>query len=75
MREHATLKLTDGREFPVEVDSDELDQDQVVVHLLEGTKHRPSSFLDIIDTHLATAKPHPAGTTDRLLHEDQSRPH
>jgi hypothetical protein len=75
MREHATLRLTDGREVPVEVDTDDLDQVDIVVHKLEGTKDVDRAFLDVIDEHLATATPHPAGTTDRLLAEDRSRPY
>ncbi|MDW5595562.1 hypothetical protein VSS74_14525 [Conexibacter stalactiti] len=30
-------------------------------------------LLALIDAHLATAQPHPAGTTDRLLAQDRSR--
>ena len=75
MREHASLHLTDGREIPVEIDTDDLDQVDIVVHKLEGTKHANGSFLDVIDEHLSTATPHPAGTTDRLLAEDRSRPY
>jgi hypothetical protein len=45
MREHATLKLTDGRELAVEVDGDDLDQDQIVVHRTKGARDAPGSFL------------------------------
>lgn len=75
MREHATLRLTDGREVPVEVDTDDLDQLDIVVHKLEGTKDVKNAFLDVIYQHLAAAAPHPAGTTDRFLAEDRSRPY
>jgi hypothetical protein len=75
MREHATLKLTDGRELPVELESEDLDQKEIVVHLTEGTRDVPGLFLEVIDAHLATAKPHPAGTTDRELEADRSRPY
>jgi hypothetical protein len=75
MREHATLRLTDGREVPVEVDTDDLDQVDIVVHKLEGTKDVKKGFLEVIDQHLATAAAHPAGTTDRFLAEDRSRPY
>jgi hypothetical protein len=81
MREHATLKLTDSRELAVEVDGDDLDldqdqdQDQIVVHRATGARDAPGLFLKVIDAHLRTAKPHPAGTTDRALEEDRSRPY
>jgi len=75
MREHATLRLTDGREVPVELDTDDLDQVDIVVHKLEGTNHANGAFLDVIDEHLATSPPHPAGTADRLLAEGRSRPY
>ncbi len=75
MREHATLKLTDGREMAVEVGGHDLDQDEIVVHRTSGARDAPDSFLEVIDAHLRTAEPHPAGTTDRALEEDRSRPY
>lgn len=75
MREHATLRLTDGREFPVEVDDADLDQETILVHRLEGVKRSHGAFLDVIDAHLKTASRHPAGTTDRALEEDRTRPY
>lgn len=74
MRESATLRLTDGREVAVELDSDDLDQEQIIVHRVEPPEVKTmAAFLKTVDAHRATATPHPAGTTDRLIEEDRSR--
>lgn len=75
MREHATLKLIDGREVPVELDLDDLDQREILVSRTDEAASKKKSLVQIIDEHLATATPHPAGTTDRLLEADRSRPY
>jgi uncharacterized protein YeaO (DUF488 family) len=74
MRESATLRLTDGREVAVELDSDDLNREQILVHRVapRGIK-TTTAFLEILDAHMATATPHPAGTTDRFIEEDRSR--
>jgi hypothetical protein len=76
MRERATLKLDRGDELRVEVDSDDLDGVEIVVRraVAEGPP-KLADRLAVIDRHLATAKRHPAGTTDRLLEADRQRPY
>lgn len=76
MREQATLKLDAGDEVRVEVDRDDLDGDVIVVRRPgDGPAAARANFLEIIDEYLATAKPHAAGTTDRLLAADRDRPY
>lgn len=76
MREPATLKLDRGDEVRVEVDSDDLDGDEIVVRRsVEDVPPQLAERLAAIDRHLATAKRHPAGTTDRLLEADRNRPY
>jgi hypothetical protein len=74
MREGATLRLDSGEELRVDVDRDDLEQDEIVVRRA-GTEPAPSQerLLASIDRHLATAKGHPAGTTDRWLAADRHR--
>jgi len=76
MREPATLKLDRGDEFRVEVDSDDLDDEEIVVRrTLDEALPKLADRLAVIDRHLARAKRHPAGTTDRLLKADRERPY
>lgn len=76
MREPATLKLDRGDEVRVEVESDDLEHEEIVVRRRadEGAP-KLADRLAVIDRHLATAKRHPAGTTDRLLEADRNRPY
>lgn len=76
MREQATLKLDAGDELRVEVDRDDLERDEIVVRRTDDPGTKPMrDLLEVIDRHLATAKRHPAGTTDRLLAADRDRPY
>lgn len=76
MREPATLKLDRGDELRVEVDPEDLDGEEIVVRrATDDGAAAPADLLAIIDRHLATAKRHPAGTTDRLLEADRQRPY
>jgi len=76
MRERATLKLDTGDELRVEVERDELSRDEILVHrAAENGPPVADGLLAVIDEHLATAEPHPAGTTDRLLAADRERPY
>jgi len=75
MRERATLRLQTGEELGVEVDRDDLDRDEIVVRRVGDQAAGAVSLLAVIDEHLATAVPHPAGTTDRLLEADRLRPY
>jgi hypothetical protein len=76
MREPATLKLDRGDEVRVEVDPEDLDGEEIVVRrAADDGNAAPPDWLAIIDRHLATAKRHPAGTTDRLLQADRERPY
>jgi hypothetical protein len=76
MREPATLKLDRGDELRVEVDSEDLDGEEIVVRrrVNDGIAQL-ADRLAVIDKHLATVKRHPAGTTDRLLEADRQRPY
>lgn len=76
MREQATLKLDRGDELRVEVDSDDLEHEEILVR--RASNNGPPKLADrlaVIDRHLATAKRHPAGTTDGLLEADRNRPY
>ena len=76
MRGRATLRLDSGDELRVEVERDELSRDEIVVHrAVENGRPVADGLLAAIDEHLATAEPHPAGTTDRLLAADRERPY
>ena len=76
MRERATLKLDAGDAVRVEVDRDDLDRDEIVVRRADnGSPSSPMRLLEIVDAHLADAKPHAAGTTDRQLAADRLRPY
>jgi hypothetical protein len=73
MRERATLKLDTGEELQVEVDREDLDHDEIVVHRAEAPRNR-RRLLKVVDDHLAHSTPSPAGTTDRLRQADRERP-
>jgi len=77
MREKATLKLDNGAELRVELDSEDLDHEEIVVRRASdnGGETDGGGLIAVIDEHLATAKRHPAGTTDRLLQADRERPY
>jgi hypothetical protein len=76
MRERGTLKLDNGEELRVDVDSDDLDGEEIVVRRAEGEgPPKLADRLAVIHRHLATAKRHPAGTTDRPLEADRQRPY
>jgi hypothetical protein len=74
MRERAILKLDSGDELHVELDREDLDRDEILVHRA-GTSNasKRQAMLAVIDEHLAGAQRHAAGTTDRLLEADRSR--
>jgi hypothetical protein len=76
MREPATLKLDRGDEVRVEVDPEDLDGEEIVVRrTADDGPPKLADRLAVIDRHLATARRHPAGTTDRLLEADRNRPY
>jgi plasmid stability protein len=76
MWERATLRLDSGDELRVEVERDELSRDEILVRRApENGSRVAAGLLAVIDEHLATAEPHPAGTTDRLLAADRERPY
>src|SRR3954470_21031965 len=77
MREKATLKLDNGAEVRVELDTDDLSHEELVVRRApdNGGGDVPGTLITILDEHLATANRHPAGTTDQLLAVDRDRPY
>lgn len=76
MREQATLRLANGDELAVELDSDDLDRDEILVRRAQtAAEHGDDELIAVIDQHLATATRHAAGTTDRQLQADRSRPY
>jgi len=77
MREKATLRLDNGAELRVELDSEDLDREEIVVRRESdnGGEATAGSLIAVLREHLATAKRHPAGTTDRLLQADRERPY
>jgi hypothetical protein len=76
MREKATLKLDNGAELRVELDSDDLEHEEIVVRrATDNGALADNDLVAVLREHLATAKRHPAGTTDRLLQADRERPY
>lgn len=76
MTERATLRLDRGDEIRVEVERADLETAEFAVHRVKDIQPvARTNFLATIDEHLATAKPHPAGTTDGLLAADRERPY
>jgi len=76
MRERATLRLDAGDELRVEVERDDLAREEIVVRRAgENVPATRDGLLAVIDEHLASAEPHAAGTTDRLLVADRQRPY
>jgi hypothetical protein len=75
MREGATLKLDSGEEVRVDVDREDLEHEEIVVRRTAEPTPSRENLLAWIDQHLATAKQHPAGTTDRYLQADRERPY
>ena len=76
MRERGTLRLDAGDVLRVEVDREALDGDEIVVRRAVDDAVPPrKDLVEVIDRHLRTAKPHPDGTTDRLLQADRDRPY
>jgi len=65
------LRLQSGEEL----DRDELDRHEIVVRRIGDDAAGAIPLVAVIDEHLATVAPHPAGTTDRLLEADRLRPH
>jgi hypothetical protein len=75
MREKATLKLDDGAELGVELDSQDLDREEIMRRASDnGVATADSGLIAVIDELLATATRHPAGTTNRMLEADRERP-
>jgi hypothetical protein len=62
------------RTWREELDRDALDGPEIVVRT-DGTATPRRGLLAVVDQHLARAKPHAAGTTDRLLAADRSCPY
>jgi len=75
MAELATLRLDSGDEVRVEVEREELQHDEITVRRVGAPTPGSGELLTFLDEHLATATPHPAGTTDRLLQADRDRPY
>jgi hypothetical protein len=76
MREPATLKLDAGEEVRIEVDREALERDDIVVRRTDDrVTGAAGGLLDIVDTHLASAVSHAAGTTDWLIAADRQRPY
>ena len=75
MGEPATLKLDSGDEVRVVVEREELERDEITVRRIDTPTPASGELLTFLDEHLATATPHPAGTTDRLLQADRDRPY
>ncbi len=73
MREGATLKLDSGEEVRVDVDPDDLDRDEIILRRLNNGPRPLEDRLAVVDQIIATASPHPAGTTDRWLAADRER--
>ena len=75
MAERATLRLDSGDEVRVTVEREDLDRQEITVRRLDALALANGDLLRVVDEHLATAMPHPAGTTDRLLQAERDRPY
>jgi hypothetical protein len=75
VREPAVLRLSNGEEINVEVDPDDLEREQITVRRTEVEAGAKAGLAEVARAYLATAKRHPAGTTDRLLAADRERPY
>ncbi len=75
MAERATLRLDAGDEVRVVVEREDLDRQEITVRRIDVPMQANGDLLGFIDEHLATARPHPSGTTDRLLEADRDRPY
>lgn len=77
MLERATLRLDTGDEVPVEVVREDVASEEIVVRRTGAARKatRTRNLIAAIDAHLASAVPHPAGSTDRALAADQQRPY
>lgn len=65
---------TPGDEVRIEVVRANHDGDEIVVRTTsEEAPAAAADLLAIIDAHLVTARPHAAGTTDRLLSGERGR--
>jgi hypothetical protein len=70
------LSRVPGIQCLLQVDSDDLDGEEFVVRRAVGEgPPKLADRLALVDRHLATAKRHPAGTTDRLLEANRQRPY
>lgn len=75
MAEHATLRYDSGDEVRVIVEREDPERDEITVRRVPTPAAKNGDLLRVIDEHLATATPRPAGTTDRLLQADRDRPY
>jgi hypothetical protein len=73
MLERATSRLDTGDEVPVEVVREDTDRDEIVVRRTGTARNAapPRNLVAAVDAHLASATPHPAGSTDRALALDR----
>ena len=72
MREAATLKLDSGTELRVDVETEDLDNNEIVVRRTPGgAQPLLEERLAVLDDIIATGRPHPAGTTDAWLAHDR----
>ena len=71
MREGATLRLDSGAELRVDVETDDLGADEIVVRRSAEDTQPLADRLAVLDDIIATGRPHPAGTTDAWLAHDR----
>lgn len=71
--ERAILRLDTGDEVPVEIVREHADRDEIVIRRTRAArKATPTrNLVAAVDAHLASATPHPAGSTDRALEADR----
>jgi len=73
LREGATLKLENGTEIHVDLDSADLGRDEITLRRISPEEKPLAAKLAVIDQITAAARPHPAGTTGWLLAADHNR--
>jgi hypothetical protein len=76
MHVRATLRMDGGREVRVEVLREDPDHDEILVRRMGGERSAgEQDLIAVIAAHLAEARPHAAGTTERMLAGDRDRPY
>lgn len=73
MSEDATPKFESAKDLSMNLDRDDPNPDGIAARRSAAISPSLPDRLIALDGLIATAEPHPAGTTDRLLADDRER--